>query len=65
MRCVFVTKAAKLFNFHAVWVVFLFFHGIVVTLFAVLTRKCDFSTHYAPPTFFMLKEHRYSVPEEI
>jgi len=65
MRGVFVAKATKLFDFHAVWVVLLFFHSVVVTLFAVLACKCDFGSHYTPPTFFMLKEHRYPVPRKI
>jgi len=45
MRCVFVAKTAKLFNFHAVWMVLFFLGGIVVALFAILTCQGYFCAH--------------------
>jgi hypothetical protein len=45
MGGVLVAKTAVLFNFHAVGVVLFFLGGVVVALFAVNTRQCDFCPH--------------------
>jgi len=39
---VFIAKTAKLFGFHTVGVVFLFFGSVVIALFAINTSQCNF-----------------------
>jgi len=45
VRRMFIAKFAIFFCFHTVWMIFLFFHGIVVTLLAVLASQGNFGTH--------------------
>jgi hypothetical protein len=64
MGHVFVAEFAVFLCFHAVGVVLFFFHCVVVALFALGTRQCDFCTHFDSLAleiymfFFTPKKHR-------
>ena len=63
VRGVFLAEPAVLCHFKPVRVVFLVLHGVVVALFALCTRQCNFYSHFRHLLFFSEPPSCVSVPD--